>query len=352
MTLNRLKLVDIAEALNLSVTTVSRVLHNRPDVKQETRRRVLEYVQNFGNQPAALRPDLRLVGVVDTFNRHRLSSYYNAHIFDGIDRKLYEAGYITTIIHTELIEREQSMFDNVRILNRLSGIIWLEPVFSRHYQQIVANHNIPCVVINSCDPGVEVDLVECNSFKAARTATEYLIGLGHRAIAFIGGQLNYTNINDRLLGYRAALGEAGIGPDPTLELDDISLWNDQGGAEGVYRLFSRRRDVTAVLVSSDFLIGGVYKAIRELDRSIPEEVSVISFDDSPLAPYLDPPVTSCRQPLMEIGAKAAERLVRIITTPPAERVPVRDVLNMPFIVRRSTGPAPKSAQGGTDGTAG
>jgi len=213
MVFDRLKLVSIAEALDLSVTTVSRVLHNKPDVKQETRRRVLEYVQNFGHQPSTGRSDLKLIGVVDTFNRHRLSSYYNAHIFDGIDGKLYEAGYTTTIVHTESIEREQSLFDNVRILNRLSGVIWLEPLFNSHFHQIVNNHNIPCVVINSCEPGIEVDLVECNSFKAAKTATEYLMGLGHRSIAFIGGQLNYTNVMDRLTGYRAALEEAGIQPD-------------------------------------------------------------------------------------------------------------------------------------------
>ncbi|HUX50603.1 MAG TPA: LacI family DNA-binding transcriptional regulator [Spirochaetia bacterium] len=337
MAIDRLRLVGIAEALELSVTTVSRVLHNKPDVKQETRKRVLEYVQSLGYQTLVGRADLKLVGVVDTFNRHRLSSYYNAHLIDGIDRKLYESGYITTIIHTESIEREQSMFDNVRVLNRLSGVIWLEPVFNQHYHQIISNHNIPCVVINSCEPDIPVDVVECNSYKAARTATEYLLGLGHRAISFIGGQLNYTNILDRLKGYRDAMQDSGIEPDPSLIIEDISLWNDQGGAEGVYRLFSRNREPTAIIVSSDFLLGGVYKAIKELGHSIPGDVSVISFDDSPLAPYLDPPVTSCRQPLGEIGATAADRLVRMIGTAGDDRAPERTQLNMPFIVRSSTG---------------
>ncbi|HUX12089.1 MAG TPA: LacI family DNA-binding transcriptional regulator [Spirochaetia bacterium] len=340
MAFDRLRLVSIAEALQLSVTTVSRVLHNKPDVKQETRRRVLEYVQNLGYQSATGRSDLKIVGVVDTFKRHSLSSYYNAQLFDGIDRKLYESGYITSIIHAELIEREQSMYDNVRVLNRLSGIIWLEPVFNDHYYQVVSNHNIPCVVVNSCEPGVPVDVVECNSLKAARTATEYLLGLGHRDIAFIGGQLSYTNILDRLKGYRAALEDAGIEPRHSLVIDDISLWNDQGGAEGVYRLFSRPTEPTAIIVSSDFLVAGVYQAAKELGRSIPNDVSVISFDDSPVAPYLDPPVTSCRQPLAEIGAKAADRLVRIIGMSPPDRKPVHEIVNMPFIVRNSTGPAP------------
>jgi len=339
MNSEKLRLTKIARELALSVTTVSRVLHNRPDVKPETRKRVLEYVQTIGYQPTINLSELRLVGIVDTFERHRLSSYYNALILEGVDNKLYESGYLTTIVHTELIEREQSLFDNVRILNRLSGIIWLEPVFDRRYLQIISNHGIPCVVINSCEPDVPIDLLECSSYKASRTATEYLLSLGHRAIAFIGGQLNYTNILDRLRGYTSALTDAGVEFDQNLVVDDISLWNDEGGAEGVYRLFSRKRMPTAILVSSDFLVTGVYRAIKELGHAIPRDVSVISFDDSPFAPYLDPPVTSCQQPLMQIGSMAAERLVRIIQSREEERSPTKISVNMPFIVRQSTGPA-------------
>ncbi len=340
----KLRLTTIARELSLSVTTVSRVLHNRPDVKPETRRKVLEYVQTIGYQPKINLSELRLVGIVDTFRRHRLSSYYNALILEGVDEKLYESGYLTTIVHTELIEREVGMFDNVRILSRLSGLLWLEPVFDRRYLQIVSNHGIPCVVINSCEPDVPVDLLECNSFKASQTATEYLLSLGHRSIAFIGGQLSYTNILDRLRGYTAALADAGVEFDRSLVVDDISLWNDEGGAEGVYRLFSRKRNPTAVLVSSDFLVSGVYRAIKELGHLIPRDISVISFDDSPFAPYLDPPVTSCQQPLKQIGSMAAERLVRIINSREEERSPVRTSVNMPFIVRQSTGPAPSDTR--------
>jgi DNA-binding LacI/PurR family transcriptional regulator len=292
----------------------------------------------MGYQPSTGASDLHLVGVVDSFHRHRLSSYYNAHLFDGIDEKLNKSGYITTIVHSELIDREQSMYDNVRILNRLAGIIWLDPVYNPHYHQIVSNHNIPCVVVNSCEPNMPVDLVSCNSLKASRTATEYLVGLGHRDIAFIGGQLNYSNIRDRLTGYLDALRESGIEPNPALVIEDISLWNDQGGSEGIYRLFSRPVKPSAVIVSSDFLIAGIYKAIKELGLAIPGDISVISFDDSPLAPYLDPPVTSCRQPLKEIGARAAERLVRMISNWPQIEPALLDSLNMPFIVRKSTGP--------------
>lgn len=335
MTMDKQTLSTLAKELNVSVTTISRVLHNKPDVKAATRKKVLAHIQRSGYHLAITSADLRLIGIVDTFKRHRLSSYYTALLLEGIDETLYPAGYLTTLVHTEMVEKEQSSYGHVKLFSQLAGIIWLEPAFDRRYFGMVTRNNIPCVVINSCDPKLDVDIVECNSFQAAKTATEYLIGLGHRKIAFIGGQFNYSSINDRVHGYRKALKEAGIPPSPALIIEDIAQWNDEGGAEGVYRLYSKTEHPTAILVSSDFLIAGVYRAIQDLKLTIPGDVSIISFDDSPLAPYLNPPVTSCRQPLKEIGARAAQGLVRIITTPPSERKAGKQSVKMPFIVRKS-----------------
>lgn len=337
MDADRLKLSQIARELGLSVTTVSRVLHNRPDVKAETRKRVLEHVQGVGVQPSS-HSDLKIVGVVDSFRRHSLSSYYNATLIEGIDEKLYEAGYMTAIVHSEVIDREQRAFENVRLLNRLAGLLWLGPVFDAHYREVTERHNIPCVVVNGADRTVAVDLVDCDSYKAAITATDYLLGLGHSRIAFIGGQVQDANMAERRSGYQAALKAARITPDPELLIDDISLWNDEGGAEGVYRLMSRPTKPTAILVASDFLLGGVYRAIQELGYSVPESMSVVSFDDSPIASYVAPPVTSCQQPLREIARLAAETLIRLMASGPQSPPPERRTLGMPFIVRKSTAP--------------
>ena len=336
MAMDKQTLSTLARELNVSVTTISRVLHNKPDVKAATRQKVLAHIQRRGYHLSITAADLNLIGIVDTFKRHRLSSYYTALLLEGIDDTFYPEGYLTTLVHTELVEKEQSAYGHVKLFNQLCGIIWLEPAFDRRYLAMVAQNNIPCVVINSCEPDLAVDIVECNSFNAAKTATEYLIGLGHRHIAFIGGQFNYSSINDRVHGYREALAEADIAPNPTLIIEDIAQWNDEGGAEGVYRLYSKQERPTAILVSSDFLIAGVYRAIKDLKLTIPGDVSVISFDDSPLAAYLDPPVTSCQQPLKEIGARAAQRLVRLMAMPPAERTPEKQTVKMPFVVRRST----------------
>lgn len=338
MDADRLKLSEIARELNLSVTTVSRVLHNRPDVKAETRKRVLDCVQGVGFYPNFGGTDLKIVGVVDSFHRHSLSSYYNATLIEGIDEKLYEAGYITAIVHSEVIDREQRAYENVRLLNRLAGLVWLGPVFDRHYREVTEKHNIPCVVVNGADRDIAVDLVDCDSYKAAVTATEYLLGLGHSRIAFIGGQIQDANMMDRRSGYQAALEAARITPDPELLIDDISLWNDEGGAEGVYRLMSRPIKPTAFLVASDFLLGGVYRAIRELGYTVPETMSVVSFDDSPIASYVTPPVTSCQQPLKQIARIATETLIRVIASGLQGRKPERRTLNMPFMVRKSTAP--------------
>lgn len=341
MDAERLKLSEIARELGLSVTTVSRVLHNRPDVKAETRKRVLEYVQGVGFYPAVAGSDLEIVGVVDSFQRHSLASYYNATLIEGIDERLYGAGYITAIVHSEVIDREQRAYENVRLLNRLAGLVWLGPVFDKHYREVTEKHNIPCVVVNGADREVAVDLVDCDSYKAAVTATEYLLGLGHTRIAFIGGQVHDANMVERRSGYEAALRAARITVDTELLIDDISLWNDEGGAEGVYRLMSRPKKPTAILVASDFLLRGVYRAIGELGYTVPETMSVVSFDDSPIATSVSPPVTSCQQPLEQIASIATETLIRLMASGSQGHNARRRTLNMPFMVRKSTAPPPK-----------
>lgn len=336
METGKMKLSAIARELGLSVTTVSRVLHNRPDVKAETRKRVLDYVQGAGFYPGSVGSDVRMVGVVDSFRRHSLASYYNASLLEGIDQKLYELGYVTSIVHAELIDREHRSYDNVRLLNRLAGLVWLGPVFDEHYRSIADKHNIPTVVVNCAARDVAINHVEVNSRKAAATATEYLLGLGHSKIAFIGGQMDNPNMLDRVDGYRAALAQAGITPDAGLVIDDITLWNEEGGAEGVYRLMSRGAAPTALIVASDFLVAGVYRALRELGYEIPYSISVVSFDDSPIASYVTPPVTSCQQPLREIATLATDILTQRINAGRQSSEPVHRVVNMPFIVRQST----------------
>ena len=148
--------------------------------------------------------------------------------------------------------------------------------------------------------------------------------------------MNLTNHRDRLAGYRSALSNAGITVRNEWIIDDLTLWNDEGGAEGMHRLLAAAEIPTAAIICSDFLVEGVYNTVRQLGYSIPDDISLISFDDFPMATRLDPPLTCCRQPLIEMGAMAADRLLDLIAEPQTRSVAERTLVRMPFIVRKST----------------
>ncbi len=325
---------EISKAVNVSIGTVSRVLNNKPDVNPETRERILGYLQKINYQPRMLAFKPRLIGVVDTFKRHKLGSYYLSNIIEAVDEGIYSFGCNTVIIHSDLIENEFNEFGQVRIFNRLDGVLWLEPKFNEKYHRIVRKHNLPCVVINNCEPDIDVDLVESDNFSAAEQAVEYLVNHDHKAVGFLGGWLNLTNHKDRFAGYKKAMAAAGLSIHRDWIIDDITLWNEEGGSEGMHRLLSRKNLPTAVILCSDFLAIGVYKAAKERGFNIPDDISVISFDDFPVAAYLDPPLTTHRQPLREMGRMAAERLGQIIRDK-GTAAPEKKYLRCPLIVRKS-----------------
>lgn len=327
---------SIANEIGVSVATVWRVLNNRSDVKPETRDLVTAYLKKNGydSQPKSNAP--KIIGIVDTFKRHGLSSYYLSSILEGADQHIHAHGFTTALIHAATIERDIREYEYSATLQNLAGVLWMEPVYNSYFDSIIKSHDIPCVVINNCSQDVDVDIIESDNYTAAKIATEFLIGNGHTAIGFIGGWLNLTNHSDRFRGYLDAMSAGGIDPNQSWIVNDLTLWNDEGGREGIHRILSSISKPSAVLVCSDFLINGAYSAIKEMGFSIPEDISVISFDDFPMAVYMDPPLTSCRQPLRDIGTMAAERLIHTIHQPEGKQERERTFLRMPFIVRNST----------------
>lgn len=327
---------DIAAQVGVSVATVWRVLNNRTDVKPATRQRVLSYLREKGYEAQVTTAGPRLIGVVDTFQRHGLSSYYLSAILEGADTFIHSLGYATTLIHSDTIERDIRDHGHATTLRSLSGVLWMEPVFTPEHADMVREHHVPCVVINNCDPDVPAHVIESDNFTAAKLATEFLIGHGHTDIGFVGGWLELTNHADRFRGYSDAMRDAGMEPNERWIVSDLTLWNDEGGREGIHRLLSSTSRPSAVIVCSDFLINGVYAAVDEMGYRVPDDLSVISFDDFPMAAYMNPPLTSCRQPLREMGTMAAQRLMQIIDRPYLAGAPERTYVRMPFIVRKST----------------
>lgn len=324
----------ISRDLNLSTATISRVLNKRPEVNEATRLRVENYLQKANYQPPVPSYDFRVIGFIDSFSRHKINSYYLSDILEGADERLHALGYHTLLIHADGVERDIVRYGRARIFEKLDGILWLEPMFNRKYAKIVEDQRIPCVVINNSEPNIPIDLVESNNIDSGRKAVEYLVDNNHRTIGFIGGWMNMTNHRDRYLGFLEGMKAAGLKVNEDWIINDITLWNDEGGATGMHRLLSRKDRPTAVVLCSDFLATGAFRAVEERGASVPEDISIISFDDFPLASYLSPPLTTFRQPLQEMGMQAADRLLKLLSEEP-EEAPSRLYIDCPFVVRGS-----------------
>ncbi|MHB1498693.1 MAG: substrate-binding domain-containing protein [Acidimicrobiales bacterium] len=200
--------------------------------------------------------------------------------------------------------------------------------------------HIPFVVVDPVgDLGPDVPSVGATNWAGARAATEYLVSLGHRRVAFIGGPPQQLCGAERLSGYRSALEEAGIAESP--ELVRPGNFMDDMGYKQTLALMELSEPPTAIFAGSDNQALGAYAALRQLGKRVPEDVSVVGFDDTLPAPLVTPALTTIRQPLAEMGRHAARDLLRLIEGRPLSSLRVQ--LATTLVIRSSCAPPGQGA---------
>ena len=314
----RKNLKDIAEATGLSMSTVSRVLNDKPDVNDETRRRVLTVV---GDAPphAPPRPGRAkiapLVGFINRFRSYGINDHYVAQVVAAVNARTFDHAYNLVMIEADSVYKEMRWPGRYDIFDQLAGVIWSMPVFEQMHRDFLTARGIPHVVINNKMRSVDAPFVESDNFTAARQAVEYLVGLGHTRIGFIGGEFSITNMLDRYRGFQQHMKEFGLEVDPDLVIDDIGSVDTAGAIEGTHRLIGRKRLPTALICASQPILLGVYDVFRQRGVRVPDDVSLIAYDDTELLRRLDPPVTTFRQPLLQMGETAVDLLMDQIHHP-------------------------------------
>jgi DNA-binding LacI/PurR family transcriptional regulator len=196
----------------------------------------------------------------------------------------------------------------------------------------VAKRGIPVVVGGRPPRGAAVSYVDVDNVQGARSAVEHLIETGRKVIGTISGPPDMSAGLDRLAGYRQALDAAGIARDGSLET--TADFSQQGGADAMRRILEVRPDVDAVFAASDLMAAGAIGVLRASERRVPEDVAVVGFDDSPVAETTDPPLTSVRQPIEEMGAEMVRVLLEHAAHPGS--VPRTVILATQLVRRRSS----------------
>lgn len=306
-------LAVVARAAGVSVPTASKVVNGREDVAPETRRRVREALDRLGyvRRPRfdASKPPALIDLVV-----HSLTSSWTGAVLHGVEEAAHEAGLEVVVSAGLTRERygrpERGWLDKLMARGSAGVLFNLAELTPSQYGWL-EQHRVPFVMI---DPVVEppegVVSVGAANRQGGRTATEHLLGLGHERIAVIAGHRRKMCSSARVAGYRAALAAAGV--RPRSEYVRHAEFDESLARERAHELLDLPEPPTAVFVCSDLMALGVYQAVAERGLRIPEDLSVVGFDDLPEAHWATPPLTTVRQPLSEMSATALRLLVRMM----------------------------------------
>lgn len=328
---------DVARLAGVSKQTVSRVLNDHPAVRTETRQAVLEAMRTLGYRPSRSARSLasgrtRMLGVI-SFDAAR---YGPASTLTAINTAAQKAGYLVSSIALDTADRNTV----VEAVDRLSaegadGIIAIAPQRPVATALARARPDTPLVMLdNGLGDGTPV--VSSDFTEGARLATGHLLGLGHPTVRHIAGPTGWTSADRRAESWRETLARAGARVHEPL----VGDWSADSGYQ-LGRRLAGDRDVTAVFVSNDQMALGLLRALHEAGRRVPQDVSVVGYDDIPEAAHLLPPLTTIRTDYSSIGTMALRLLLRQLDGPePAADEPEHDsVVPVELIVRDSTAAA-------------
>jgi LacI family transcriptional regulator len=304
----RVTITAIAREAGVSVPTVSRVVNGRSDVAPETRERVEELLRRHGyrRRSPRFRETASLIDLV--FND--LDSPWAVEIIRGVEDVAHGAGVGTVVsaIHRRPMSARQWLRNlQARATDGVILVISdLDPPLHAELRRL----KIPTVVVDPAGvPAMDVPTIGATNWSGGLSATEHLLSLGHRRIGFIAGPRQLLCSRARLDGYRAGLDAAGV----ELRPDYVRPGNfyHEAGFEGGAALLDLAEPPTAIFASSDQMALGVYEAVRQRALRVPDDISVVGFDDLPEARWSSPPLTTVRQPLAEMGLLAARTVLRL-----------------------------------------
>lgn len=327
----RATISEIAREAGVSVPTVSKVLNGHAHVAAETRARVEEIIarRGYARRPAKRRQKAGLVDLVFP----GLGSEWALEIIEGVERIAQDAGYGTVVSSLSL--------DGSRIRPWLANLAerksdgLLMAVYQLDAKQIqrVKSLGIPVVLIDPVgQPGPDLMTVGAANWEGGYSATDHLLKLGHKRIAMIGGREDLQCSSAREDGYISALRRAGIALDPALMVPgDFSI---EAGEAATRKLLELPDRPTAIFTGNDSQALGAYRAARSAGLRIPEDLSIIGFDDIPAAEWVEPGLTTIRQPVVQMAETAMRALLRHLDGD--EELPQRIELGTELVVRGST----------------
>jgi LacI family transcriptional regulator len=332
----RAGLKDVANLAGISIASVSRVLSEKGYSSKELRQKVMDAVKQLNYRPNLQARGLRKQSShsIGLLIPNLLNAYYTA-VADTVSQLLTSHGYQLLLSSTRDDPAiEQETLDKI-IGHDVAGMIWVPTVGDHQRIQYLHDQNIPVVsIVRKVDDNL-IDTIVFEDMAGSRAAIQHLIQLGHRKIGYIGGDIRYSSNYDRWQGYLAAIGEAGIEE----EKDYIKLGTVRKtwGAIASSELLNLPTPPTALFVASNAIVPGVMKTLRQTALRIPEDISLMCFDDLDWFSYSDPPISAVATSHEMLAEAAVDLLRRRIEEPNAlDTTPAFLQLSFQLMIRRST----------------
>jgi DNA-binding LacI/PurR family transcriptional regulator len=321
--------------MNISYSTVSRALNNSPRVKPETREQIQHKAAEMGYLPSAIARSLvtrrtNTIGVVVT----KITDLFFAEVIQGIEETALNYGY--SVILTNSGGKPDYELAAIQTLRerRVDGIVLVAACAGKEYKErlfISKGAATPIVIINNVHQEHIGYSVETDNVGGGRAATQHLLDLGHRRIGYIAGPITEWDNVERQQGYEQALHSVRLTIDPALIVRGDN--QPEGGMRAMQQLLALPTPPTAVFCYNDVTALGAMRAAYGAGRRIPQDLSIVGFDDIALAPYFQPPLTTVAQPKREMGEKAVQTVLALMA---GEDVVENWVLPSRLVIREST----------------
>jgi len=332
---------DIARLAGVSHTTVSRALRGHPGISPATTARIQAIAIEQGYLASAAARSLKTsrsqaVGVILSY----IDDPFFSEVLEGIEDILQPRGYSLFVAASHHDNWREKAIVRAMLERRVDGVIICSPPFRPEHSRPFQEYGLPLTVINNQDAEDYQFSIYHDDADGSRQVARYLLGLGHRQIAYLGNSLAGRSSQDRLSGYQTEMSAAGLsitegyifqGPDG----------RPQGGYAGAGHFLRLPDPPTAIMCFNDLMALGLLRGLQESGRRIPQDCSVTGFDNIEFSAFLNPPLTTFDQPKYQMGADAAKMILKLLSTRPQDEPvpgPFIHTLHGELLVRSSTGP--------------
>lgn len=334
---------DVARLAGVDPSTVSRVIADNPRISARTKEKVLKVMEELEFHPNAIARSLAsrsttTIGVIMPHSTDQVFvNPFFTEVMRGVGASTLKRGY--NVLFSTGSSSEEEYKATSRLVNekRVDGLILLTSRIGDKTVDSLVKHKFPFVVVGKPSKNADVSWVDNDNLEACYNATEYLIKLGHRRIGFIGGEFSYVFMGERFKGYKKALDAYGIKFDR--ELLSMGDFVEAGGYNAAERLMEQENKPTAIVAADDLMAFGAVRAVKARGFAVPEEVSVIGFNDTPLASYTDPPLSSMQIFVYDLGYNASETLISQLQEKGGHKKHI--IIPTRLIIRKSTAEAKK-----------